>query len=224
MNDIFETDNFITIQNICTKARDKKRMYAIIGYEGAGKTIALQYFKRNHKNVYYVKLGKSVGIKPFYLSILNQLGLCNTPSDAPIGFILNKIAENLNANRAANLIIIDEAGKLKPGQLEHIHDLRDRTEHTTGIIVAGPGYFQDNVERWSEKNIVGIPEFHSRVYDFERLERPTKREVVALCKAYDIKEKKTINRIYKVQNNFRKITFEIERELEIRTHRTPEPA
>ena len=51
MKDILELDNFLTIQNICELCQKKKRMMSIIGYPGAGKTIALESYANHHKNV-----------------------------------------------------------------------------------------------------------------------------------------------------------------------------
>jgi len=219
--DIFETDNFVTIQNICAKAKEKRRMYGLIGYTGAGKTKGLKYYKSNHKNVFYTTLGKSSGVRKIYIDILHQLGLGGVSPNVPIGFILNKLAENLNMSNSSNLIIIDEAGKSRPDQLEHLHDLRNRTEKSTGIVIAGPGYFHTNVQSWSESDVIGIPEFESRVYDWEYLAHPTKRETYALCKEYGIIDKKTQNQIFncKVPNNFRTIFNEIEKELERRAEK-----
>lgn len=214
MQDILELDNYLTIQDICNQAQRKRRMLAIIGYPGAGKTIALENYTRNHKNVYYLRVRKTMGVKDFYIALLERMGYKNTIRELPPHFIMNKIAGNLNLSRSNNLVIIDEAGKFKPGQLEYIHELRDMTASTTGIVLAGPDYFKDNLDNWKKNNVIGIPELHRRIYSFIILERPTKREITGICEHYGINNKSIVKKLKDKTDNFGSLMSEIEMELE----------
>ncbi|MCG8402732.1 MAG: ATP-binding protein [Firmicutes bacterium] len=215
MKEILELDNFLTIQNVCSICYKKNRMMGIIGYPGAGKTIALEVYTKHHKNVYYVRVRKSMSTKDFYMRLLECMGVENTMRDLPPHFIMNKIAFNLNLNRKNNLIIIDEAGKFKPGQLEYIHELRDLTVNTTGIILAGPEYFKDNLDKWKKESVIGIPELHRRIHSFVDLVRPTKREVTGICKHHGITNPTTIKRLFKDSDNFGSLINQIELEMDI---------
>lgn len=209
---IFEIDNFMTVKKVCTTCQSKQKMMAIIGDPGVGKTVALESFAKQHKNVFYLRVRKSMGVKDFYIRLLGSMGYKNTSKEYPRHFIMNKIAGNLNlANN--NLVIIDEAGKFKPGQLEYVHELRDLTEHTTGIVLAGPEYFKDNLDKWKKDNVTGIPELHRRVFSFVELESPTKREVTHICNHFGINNKRLINRFYKDSENFGSLMNMIELEL-----------
>ncbi|MEP4027536.1 MAG: ATP-binding protein, partial [Nonlabens ulvanivorans] len=193
---VFEIDNYLTVQEVCTTCQSKQKMMAIIGDPGVGKTVALQSFAKQHKNVFYLRVRKSMGIKDFYIRLLASMGYKNTSKEYPRHFIMNKIAGNLNL-ADKNLVIIDEAGKFKPGQLEYIHELRDLTEHTTGIVLAGPEYFKDNLDKWKKDNVIGIPELHRRIFSFVELDNPSKREVSYICKHFGINNTKAINRMFK---------------------------
>jgi hypothetical protein len=73
-----------------------------------------------------------------------------------------------------------------------MHEFRDLTSHSTGIILAGVEYFKSNLEHWTEQNRVGIPEVYSRINSWQRLKAPTQREIVALIKAYGINDENFI--------------------------------
>lgn len=209
-----ELDNYMTIKNICNMCQKKSRMMGIVGYPGAGKTVALESFAHNVKNVFYLRVRKSMSNKDFYIRLLEAMGLKNTARELPPYFIMNKVAGNLNLTNN-NLVIIDEAGKFKPGQLEFIHELRDLTETTTGIVLAGPEYFRDNLDKWKDDNVIGVPELHRRIFSFVELERPTKREVKAICKNFEIKNQKTVQRLKNENDNFGSLMNAIELELEL---------
>lgn len=205
MKDIFELDNFVTVSNICKTSLEKKRMMGIIGYPGAGKTIALENYANKHDRVYYMRVRKSMKPKDFYIGLLEAIGQQNTVTGLSIHALINKITFDLLLNDHSKLIIIDEAGKFKPGQLEYIHELRDLTVDTTGIVLAGPGYFYDNLTSWEKANVTGIPELVRRVNSFTWLERPKLTEVTAICSEYGIKDKKSVREIFKEGKNFAKI-------------------
>ncbi|WP_375577736.1 ATP-binding protein [Marivirga tractuosa] len=213
---IYDLNNFSSIINSCANAQTKKLMIGIIGYPGAGKTAALQYYSQNNRNVYYLRVRKSMTAKDFYIRLLESMGLKNTMRELPIHFIMNKIAGNLNLSTKPNLIIIDEAGKFKPKQLEYIHELRDMTDGTTGIVLAGPEYFRDNLDSWKKDNVIGIPELHRRIFDFIELDRPKYAEVKLLCSEYGVKDEKLAIKIHREADNFASIVFMIYKELERR--------
>lgn len=205
MKALFELDNLVTVENICNTCLAEKRMMGIIGYPGAGKTVSLQHYAEKHERVYYMRIRKSMTIKDFFASLLEVIGQQNNLQGHSIYPLINSIAEELTLNQRGKLIIIDEAGKFKPGQLEYIHELRDLVDETTGIVLAGPEYFYDHLISWEKANVKGIPELVRRINSFIWLDRPKFSEVSAICAEYDIKDKKTIQEIFKKGKNFAKI-------------------
>ena len=84
------------------------------------------------------------------------------------------------------MLIIDEAGKFSPRMLEYLHELRDLTTDTTGIILAGPEYFEEHLINWKDKKVTGIPEVYSRITTWVKLRPPTSNEKIELIRAYNI--------------------------------------
>lgn len=208
---IFSTRNFQTIQELCNQCAINSRMIGLIGYPGAGKTIGLQYYKRNRIDVIYTTVRKTMSSKNFYLEVLNALGFEGEAVNVSLHQIMNMIVRKINAHPTKILLIIDEAGKFKPGQLEYIHELRDQTSHKMGIILAGPEYFYDNIYEWKEKKVIGIPEVFRRIHTFHTLEYPQKDEIKQIANEYGIEDKNLIKNLYNRVGSFDELTKEIEK-------------
>lgn len=197
---LFQTDNYLTVINACKYAHDNSKLICIVGETGLGKSIGLRSYCGHTKNAYYMKVTKSMGPLEFYKELLVSLGFYNQDKSVGIYGLMRKISWVLNEDKNKKLLVIDEAGKFTPGQLEYIHELRDETDETTGIILAGPGYFEDNLEKWKSENVIGIPELERRIYSTEILNLPTKREMKAICHLYEIKDGEKLKGFLKSEN------------------------
>lgn len=201
-NKIVSTNNFSTIIESCEEAKSQSKMIAIIGYPGAGKTTGLMYFYKNYPNTTYVKVLPSMKPKIFYSKILENMGVPDQQNGLTLHYLIKKIAFMLNQSNEKNLLIIDEAGKFTPRMLEYIHELRDLTSDSTGIILAGPDYFQINLKKWVNSNKDGMPEIFRRINTWQPLTRMNKEEVIAMCEINGIKNKNTHNDLFKLCTNF----------------------
>jgi len=130
--------------------------------------------------------------------------------------LINSIAFKLNYSKYKKLLIIDEAGKFKPKFLEYLHELRDKTDHGTGIVMAGPEYFKDNILNWSRKGVVGIPELLRRVNHWEQLDPPTKEEIHALCETYNVNSLSFRNQLWTTVTNFAEAFSKIKNYLKLK--------
>ena len=83
--------------------------------------------------------------------------------------------------------------------------MRDKTNDNNGIVIAGPQYFRDNLIKWKDRGVVGIPEFYRRVNYWEKLSPPTFNETKAFCLQYKIKDPKVISDIHERSENFSEI-------------------
>lgn len=201
-NKLVDTQNFTIISNTCNDAKNQSKMIAIIGYPGAGKTTALNYYYEKNPNTYYVKVQPSMRPKIFYSTILQSMGIPDQQNGVALHFLIKKIAFQLNQSNEKNLLIIDEAGKFTSRMLEYIHELRDLTSETTGIILAGPDYFQINLKKWVNSNKDGMPEIYRRINGWQPLLKMTKAEVVAMCEVYGLKNKNIQNDLFRLCTNF----------------------
>lgn len=208
---LVELDNFISIQKACNYALENSKMTAIFGYEGAGKTIALRKFYQENRNTQFIKVRKSMTTMNFYNELLGTQSISNRGYKSLYG-IMNRL-RNINYGREKRLLIIDEVGKFKFSDLEYLHEFRDLTEESLGIILAGPEYFHDDLLFGVRNKVKGIPEFYRRINFKIRLERPTKKEIIAICKRYEITDKKLINTRFCKNENFASLSDDIEQYL-----------
>ena len=188
-NKLFELHNFSLIQRACDTCREFSRFSLISGPPGIGKTIGLTHYKdKNSEKVKYVRVRQSMHISHFLEELLNQYELKKSYLK-PNYHALNAIKEFHESCDEKYLLIIDEGGKLKRNQFGIIHELRDLTENKLGIIMSGPNYFVEKLKEWIDKDIDGIPEFYRRINFQLTLEKLRKEEIIAVCEAYNIKDR-----------------------------------
>jgi len=186
---IIETDNLVTTQLACSDAMINKDMIAVIGPAGSGKTTGFKDFQKKHpEHVFIVNARKSMSARQFYSSIANSIADESYDSHIPLFFCINKAANVFIEDSSNKLLIIDEAGKFSPQMLEYLHEFRDLTKETTGIILGGVDYFQKHLVQWNEKNKQGMPEVYSRISSWHQLSKPLYQEVIAIIQAHGIKD------------------------------------
>ena len=192
---LVRTSNLDTIHAICNDASKTHKMVGIIGYTGAGKTKALTSYLSN-PNTFYVVCKKTMKPKQFFQKILLVMGINYSGT---IYELIERISEELNSLENP-LLIIDEAGKLTHTMMLYLHDLRDSTMETTGIILAGVEYFKTNLEKVVSKQKEGMPEFFRRVMTWQVLNPPTYAEIQAICKANGLEDIAAITRFKRISD------------------------
>ncbi|QTE39507.1 AAA family ATPase [Mucilaginibacter gossypii] len=193
---ILGTSNYNSVQSICQKSQAHSLMNAVIGYTGAGKTTALYDYYRAGRNVYYVECKNSMNRRQFLHSVLLEMGINYLGS---VYDMVKQIIEQLNS-QTKPLVIIDEAGKVSTNVLLDLHDIRNGTMYNAGIILAGCEYFQRDMEKAVTKEKPGYPEFHSRIVNWNILNRPTKTEITAICKGNGLNDDDIISDFHRLPN------------------------
>ncbi|WP_295714390.1 AAA family ATPase [Mucilaginibacter sp.] len=194
---ILGTVNFNSVQNTCRETQSKSLLNAVIGFTGAGKTEALKDYYNRERNVYYVQCKNSMNRKQFLYEVLSEMGHNFMGS---VYEMVKLICKQLNQHSEPPLLIIDEAGKLSTNVLLDLHDIRNATLYSAGILMAGCEYFKKNVEKAVEKDKTGYPEFYSRVVNWNELTKPSKAEIAAICKANGVTDDDTIKDFCKLSN------------------------
>lgn len=207
---IIGTCNYNTIKATCEDAQKNSKMISIIGYPGAGKTTALEWFSSENELTYYVRVEPSMNARHFYQRILQSIGVQGKDIGKDLHEMINDIAYRLNYNPNKKLLIVDEAGKFKTKFLEYLHEIRDKTNTTTGIILAGPEYFHDNLMKWKNQGVIGVPELYRRINHWEYLSRPTFPEAKRLCEVIGLTDLDTIKKIFETSDNFAEIRYKAE--------------
>lgn len=187
---IIETNNLITTRLVCLDVTKNLKLIALVGETGFGKTTSILNFISEHPdfNVYYIKLRKSMGTRNFYSTMLNIVSGESGINKGTVFSMINRIAFILNNTGKKNLLIIDEAGRLTKNQWHYIQEVRDETEKSTGMIIAGPEYFKSKLTEWRDKNVEGIPEVYRRINGWVHLKCPTAKEIKAIVAVYNIKD------------------------------------
>lgn len=190
---IIESDNFVTVMEACRDAMESSMMIAIIGEPGYGKTSALQHFMKTTNNVFMITVKKCMTAKVFYTNLLELIGYNNRHKANNIYHIIESIGYYLSQIPGKKLLIIDEAGKLSNQELLYLHDLWDAISTHTGVVLAGPNYFQGEIDKMSQHGVVGIPELVRRITLWIELGTPTFEEKKALFYEYGVINLKLLN-------------------------------
>ena len=179
---VLETSNLKTIEKCCMSAQQHCRMIGIVGHAGYGKTKSLQYYASQQRNVYYFVVPKSASPKKIYFHLLNIVGFSSISfKGTDLNSLIMGLSHHLNQSGKKNLLICDEAGKFNHHQLLYLHELRDNTKASTGIVLVGPPYFRSNLEDWTTKQKEGIPELWRRIQTWIALNAPSMEEKRAFC-------------------------------------------
>jgi DNA transposition AAA+ family ATPase len=205
---LVETSGYHTISKVCKTVMYTKEMVGITGKPGAGKTTALKVFCANNKDAIYIRAKKSMRPKRFFEQLLKVMGVNYSGT---IYDMIERIATEWN-EKSASLIVIDEAGKIDQTMMMYLHDLRDETEETTGIVLTGVEYFKTNLKKAVDKQKQGMPEFYSRISRWYILGEPTRPEIEAICKGNGLIDSTIIKKIQQFKN-FRQVANQIRNEL-----------
>jgi hypothetical protein len=200
---ILETNGLNTILRCCKTVQEHNLFFGITGEPGFGKSLSFDYYRQKHPNVFFITVEKSMSSKDMYFDLARQLGIKEIDfSKTQLNPMIRAVSFALNNSGASNLIIIDEAGKFTARKLLFLHELRDATKESTGIIIAGPMYFRRKIESWTEDQREGIPELYRRIQSWINIDSPTKEEMVAFCKGKGIKDLALIKAMVNESKNF----------------------
>lgn len=200
---ILETNGLSTILRCCKTVQDHNLFFGITGEPGFGKSLSFEYYRQSQPSVFFLTVEKSMSSKDIYFDLARQLGIKEIDfSKTQLNPIIRAVSFALNSTGTNNLIIFDEAGKFTSKKLLFLHELRDATKETTGIIIAGPMYFRRKIETWMEDQREGIPELYRRIQSWTNISSPTKDEMIAFCKGKGIKDLSLVKAIVNESRNF----------------------
>lgn len=193
---IRETDNFATIQGLCDRADNEKKMFAISAYTGAGKTVALKYYAKK-RHAYYFKVSKFGTTKDILTGIMREIGYIRAGGlNQMIRIVSRKLKEE------GGVLILDDVHKLKNPGFDLIYELYEQFEGKVGIILAGTEHFKMKLERRCATDTEGFRELTRRIAYWESLYPVSKETVMALCEEYGIKDKNAQRFIVKRAVNY----------------------
>jgi len=196
-----ETENYLSINELLTDAKENSRVHSLIGVRSWGKDTGIRGFKADNKNVFQVNCSALLNEKYLLIEILKSMG-CNLYTNAYK--LEQELISRLNKLEKP-LLIINEYEKLKPTPFKYLITLCNLLEDKCGIVVVGTPYLRERIVRGVDYQKPGYDEINSRLGSrFIELEKPTRKDILLMCRANGVTDHELVSEIYKeyVQADF----------------------
>lgn len=204
--------NFDMVQKICAVVLKESEFFTLLGETGSGKTSALLNFYDNHrKSCRYVRVGDRMKTLDFIEELSKQFDYRGPKRNGYM--FMNYLKEYYAFVDEKELLIIDEGGRFKGPQYTILHEIRDLTEKKLGMLLSGPDYFLEDMERYTQKGIKGIPEFFRRIQLCVEMKPLSIKEIIAVCNFHKIDDVKLIQKKFIHFDNVGKLSTAIKNHL-----------
>jgi DNA transposition AAA+ family ATPase len=182
-----ETRNFTHVIGTLAAAHDRKVMIGITGFPGAGKTEACNRYCRRTPGAYYLLADTLMSRTRFISAIMRTMGMQIPELGNQIpGAMVDTICSKMIASELPVLLVIDDAGKLKPEHYRIIQIIYDRTKDRCGIVLAGTEQLKRTIDQKAQFDVMGFRELQRRFSYWEQLQTLTQQDVLAVCRANGI--------------------------------------
>ena len=178
---LLNTAAYASVVSTCEAARAECAFGLVLGQPGFGKTAALRHYFKKQPNVYFTEFWYSMSRREFFVAVARALAV-DAGKRPTLAHLIQRCADKLNAV-TGSLLLIDEASTMQPEKLNYVRELRERTQHHAGILLAGAPYFYARLMRQFDREREGVPELVSRVSKLVKLPAPTKVELLAVAEA-----------------------------------------
>ncbi|KAB2869472.1 MAG: ATP-binding protein [Bacteroidales bacterium] len=203
---IIQTTNFNTVRNVCYDSLTHQHLNIIYSPPGYGKTLGLTTIKMEYpENVVYIKALASDNPRVFYSSIINELVDEKYNWKLSLSITIKRAASLFNSKDKNMILLIDEVTKFNHNFFLHLHDFRELTMDSTGIVLSGGKDLKERFEKWCLHSAPGISEFVSRFNIYQQLFPPSKDEIVTILHANNIFDKDFEKKCIKEVTDFRQL-------------------
>lgn len=200
--------NFERVQKVCDMVYENSEFFVLIGESGSGKSSALKYYwAKNSNYTKFLRIEETMKTTDFFAE-LAALYHYHGPKRNNFA-IMKYLKQYYNQVPEKELLILDEGGRFKPRQYTILHELRDLTKENLGILLSGPAYFINDIEKWSLKGVKGIPEFFRRIQLCVEMKPLQKKEILMICKEFGINDAKLIQKRFIRLDNVGNLTKSI---------------
>lgn len=192
---IVETGAFKEVNMALADAQDYRRVRWIVGEAGCGKTTAATAYANNNREVFKVLCDEDMRKGDFVREIARVMGF--KTKGMRIRDILNASIDRL-MEMESPLLIFDEGDKLNDNVFHYFINIYNRLEGSCGIVFMSTSYIEQRIERGVNGNRKGYNEIYSRIgRKFFELEPTSPEDVIALCQANGLTERKGISEVIK---------------------------
>ncbi len=208
-----EISSFRQITYALNDARDNANCIWITGAAGCGKTTTAKIFTGEHKNVFYVACDADMQKSDFIHELARACGIQSQGMKMRV--LISDIVTKISVCDDV-LIIFDEADKLMDSIFYYFIDLYNKLEDLCGIAFLSTDYIKRRIQYGLQFNKKGYNEIYSRIgRKFFELEPTTNNDVIAICTANGITDKKMVNMAVKdaesCDNDLRRVKRAIHR-------------
>jgi DNA transposition AAA+ family ATPase len=190
---IQETTAFKEIYQVLSDAQEYQNVSWIVGDAGCGKTTAIRAYTDDHREVYHILCSEDMNKRAFVREMAEKIGVSHDKSSARE--VLKSVISALNKQKRP-LLIFDEGDKLRDDLLAYFITIYNHLEDKVGIVFASTDYIERRMSMGLSYNKRGYKEINSRIgRNFYNLERTTKEDVYAICRANGIHAKADLREI-----------------------------
>jgi DNA transposition AAA+ family ATPase len=189
-----ETGPFRDVMSLLDDAHSNSLMMAATGDAGTGKSFACKYYRNNHKRVYMLECETHWNKKRFLSELLQAMGRDGSGCASVSEMVMEAV--RLLKGQDGPLLIIDEADKLEDSVLCFFITLYNQLEDECGIVLFATDKLDLRLRKGLRLHKLGYNEVWSRLgRRCVELHGVTAADIVAVCEANGVTEKKHIDRI-----------------------------
>ena len=190
-----ETRAFREMIFAMTDAQESRKVRWITGDAGCGKTTTAGIYASENREVFTILCDEDMRKGDFVREIARVMGF--KTKGMRIRDILNASIDRL-MEMESPLLIFDEGDKLNDNVFHYFINIYNRLEGSCGIVFMSTSYIEQRIERGVNGNRKGYNEIYSRIgRKFFELEPTSPEDVIALCQANGLTERKGISEVIK---------------------------
>jgi len=183
--EIVQTRSFKDLTAIYSDARINGSTYGITGGAGCGKTLASQWYKDHHANVFALACAEYWNKKSFLSELYKAMG--GSPQGNTVYELMDAVETEVLRRGDGCLIILDEADKLKDEVLYFFITLYNRLHSKCGIVLQSTDFMERRVLKGLRLGRRGYAEIFSRMgRRFVQLSEPNTSDITMVCMANKI--------------------------------------
>lgn len=190
---IVQTEGYNRMYKLLADAQENALVLAVTGDAGCGKSQAIEYYARHHRDVFALSCSEYWNRKQFLTELLQAMGVEATGST--VAEMMSEAILTLK-RKATPIIVLDEADKLSDQVLYFFISLYNKLEDHCGIIICATDYLKKRITRGVKANRKGYKEIYSRVgRKFIPMPVVNGEDIAAVCVANGITDRATIEEI-----------------------------
>ncbi len=191
-----ETQAFNEMLYALGDAQEHRNVRWVTGDAGCGKTTAAKVYAGEHREVFTILCDEDMRKGDFVREIARKVGFKS--AGMRIRDILDTAIERIT-QMDSPLLVFDEGDKLNDNVFHYFINIYNRLEGKCGIVFLSTSYIRHRIERGVSSNRKGYNEIYSRIgRRFFELEPTTAVDVIAVCRANGLTDKRQISNVIEV--------------------------